>query len=342
MRTINKQYTLLAMLFLLLFSACENEIDYKGSAPKPRLIMNALLSADTIHNKVYLNLSGNQGTPDIKDAVVEFYLNDVLKETLDYIPYNTEPYNTRGYYLVTTPFTEDDNIRIEATSSDGALKVYAEVVVPRRVFIQKIDSIYTPKANSNNPDGREGTMNLKIALNDSPGVKNYYRLEVKKNYITHGFLYWEECDTIQCRSDYGFQSKSDMALNDGKPNSDISDGLASYIPNIYGAFDDSYFKDKSYTLNIDVFFDDSDSNYSFVDEVKYKCLEFVVSLQNITEAQYHYLRVMNLLDSDDYDPSMSQPVQIPSNVIGGLGFVGVGIGDSQKLIISESFGEEDK
>ena len=345
MKTIKKQYVLLLTLFLTLFFACTNEIDYKGSAPAPRFIMNALLSADTADNKLYLNLSGNQGTPEVKNAIVNLYVNDVLKETLTYIPRDVNAdYTTRtGHYSIKTPFAENDKIRIEATSFDGDMRVHAEVVVPRRVFIQKVDSLFILSPNSSD-DYILGDMQLKIGLNDFQGETNYYRLEVKRSYITHGFLYWEERDTTLCNSSYGMQGYSDMALTDGKPisDTDMSNGLYPTIYNLYGIFNDSYFKDDSYTLNVKVAISDSEYSYPSVDEVKYTRSELSISVQSITEKQYDYLRIMNILDSDNYDPMMDQPIQIPSNVIGGLGFVGVHAGDKRKLIVSESFGEDNE
>ena len=343
MKTIKKQYALFLTLSLSLFFACKNEIDYKGSAPAPRLVMNALLSADTADNKLYLNLSGNQGTPEVKDAIVNLYVNDELKETLNYIPRdaNADYTNRTGHYSIKTPFAESDKIRIEATSSDGDMRVHAEVVVPRRVFIQQVDSVFIPSPNAS-ADYRMGDMQLKIALNDFPGEKNHYRLEVRKSYITHGLLYWEERDTTLYNSSYSIKGYSDIALTDGKPisDTDMSNGLYPTIYNQYGIFNDSYFKDGSYTLNVRVAISDSEYSYPSVDEVKYKRSELNISLQSITEKQYHYLHIMNIFDSDNYDPMMDQPIQIPSNVIGGLGFVGVHAGDSQKMILSESFGED--
>ena len=313
------QYTLVSTLLLLLLSACQNEIDYKGGVSNPRLVMNALLNADTLVNKLFLNLSGNQGTPEVKDALVHLYVNDELKETLPYI--RRELNDPTGYYLITTPFAEEDKVRIEATSSDGVHRVYAEVVVPQRIDIQRIDTatITQLESYSNNSE----VIRLKIALNDRVNEKNYYQLGIKQNYITRGSSYWEEKDTIFTRSEIAFESSFDMALSDGKPISEaeIENGLFPTVRNQYGIFDDTYFKDKSYTLTVyTTIFEDY---YPYVEILKSETLAYDVSLKCITKEQYYYLRAMNILDSDGFDPIMSQPVQMPSNVIGGLGFVGM-------------------
>ncbi len=313
------QYTLVSTFLLLLLSACQNEIDYKGGVSNPRLVMNALLNADTLENKLFLNLSGNQGTPEVKDALVHLYVNEELKETLPYIRRGVN--DRSGYYLISTPFAEADQVRIEATSSDGVHRVYAEVVVPQRIDIQRIDTATVTQFDSylNNTE----VIRLKITLNDRVNEQNYYQLGVKQNYITCGRPYKEEKDTIFTRSEIAFESSFDMALTDGKPMSEaeIENGLFPTAHNQYGIFDDTYFKDKSYTLTVyTTIFEDY---YPYVEILKSETLAYDVSLKCITKEQYYYLRAMNILDSDGFDPIMSQPIQMPSNVIGGLGFVGM-------------------
>lgn len=51
-------------------------------------------------------------------------------------------------------------------------------------------------------------------------------------------------------------------------------------------------------------------------------VDVVVRLLSITEAQFRYLRAMNCLDSEDYNETFMEPVIVPQNVSGGLGFVG--------------------
>ena len=48
-----------------------------------------------------------------------------------------------------------------------------------------------------------------------------------------------------------------------------------------------------------------------------------VRLLSITEAEYRYLKALNCLDDGDYDDALMEPISLPCNVIGGLGFVGV-------------------
>ena len=50
--------------------------------------------------------------------------------------------------------------------------------------------------------------------------------------------------------------------------------------------------------------------------------QYVTGWQKKGEKEYYYLRALNLLDSDAYDNTLSEPIAFPSNVNGGTGMVG--------------------
>ena len=47
-----------------------------------------------------------------------------------------------------------------------------------------------------------------------------------------------------------------------------------------------------------------------------------VSIYSLTEEQYRYQKALNTLDDENYEEVLMEPVSIPTNVTGGLGFVG--------------------
>lgn len=51
-------------------------------------------------------------------------------------------------------------------------------------------------------------------------------------------------------------------------------------------------------------------------------LDVTVRLLSISQPYYRYLRAMNCLNSEDYNETFMEPVIVPQNVSGGLGFVG--------------------
>ena len=74
------------------------------------------------------------------------------------------------------------------------------------------------------------------------------------------------------------------------------------------------------TLNVYTYYPDFQGWGS--DRKNHIQVDVVVRLLSITEAQFRYLRAMNCLDSEDYNETFMEPVIVPQNVSGGLGFVG--------------------
>ena len=63
--------------------------------------------------------------------------------------------------------------------------------------------------------------------------------------------------------------------------------------------------------------------YKFWDEPYLRRNTATIRIMTLTEPYYRYLRALNCIESEDYDENFMEPVIIPTNVVGGLGFVGV-------------------
>jgi len=128
---------------------------------------------------------------------------------------------------------------------------------------------------------------------------------------------------------YHFISREDVVLTDGQPtNSDDEDnGMFDTVKNIYGVFDDSRFKNTSYTMTV--------YNQTNVEGLsKYGTnvkMDIIVRLLSITETEYYYLKALNLADSDAYDETINEPIKYPGNVHGGVGIVGIST-ETSKII----------
>nr|WP_262494108.1 DUF4249 domain-containing protein [Massilibacteroides vaginae] len=66
-------------------------------------------------------------------------------------------------------------------------------------------------------------------------------------------------------------------------------------------------------------------------DIKRLSLDVQVNLFSLCEAEYYYLRALNIYDSDDYDEAFNPPVRFPSNVNGGVGIVGISNRTSQTI-----------
>lgn len=72
----------------------------------------------------------------------------------------------------------------------------------------------------------------------------------------------------------------------------------------------SYFQNSSYTLKVYTRY----HNYNNLWEENRVVIEATIRIFSITKAEYHYLRVLNVLQSDNYEPIFMEPVIIPNNV----------------------------
>lgn len=125
----------------------------------------------------------------------------------------------------------------------------------------------------------------------------------------------------QCRKALKLQTNEDVVLTDGKPSTEEDDenGLFGTVNNKYAIFDDSRFTDGSYTMNV---YNDIYGWGFWGQEYIWIKTDVYIRILSITEKEYYYLRALNLLDSDAYDNTLSEPIAFPSNVNGGTGMVG--------------------
>lgn len=300
---------LIIYIGIILFStSCENEIPYTPAHSEPQLIMNALLDAGEPENYVYLNLSGTHGLSHVEEATVNLYVNGKLVEkaeelpplkpigSLDVVYDPNAPLNNlpeiakRKKFRITTPLKAGEQICLEAIAENGKYHTTAEVSVPHPVSSIQIDTCLIPIRVYS---GWEPHRQFKITLQDRPNEKNYYRLDI-----------W--------------------ILTDGNPSSsedDEDDFFGSYIENKYNVFTDDRFSDATCTLKV---YTQLYHNYNlWLYNVTRRSKSITVRLLSISEAEFRYLKALNTLESGNYEEALMEPVMIPSNVKGGLGFVGI-------------------
>lgn len=318
-------------------SSCENEIPYTPGMKEPQLIMNALLDAGETENFVYLNLSGTESLGHVSDATVTLSVNGKVVETLEELPplkpigsldHDADnPLNflpeigKRKKFRMRTSLRPGDAVRLEATAEKGKYHVSAETTVPRPVDAIRVD---TAHISVKDYGGWNTYRQFKISLQDRPGEKNYYRLDIWHDMTVYGRDFAGN-DTVVHIHNTALVNRKDIILTDGNPmNSDDDDNdlFGTYIENKYNVFTDSRFADASCTLKVYTdLYNDYGSLYIY-DIIRYS-RTITVRLLSISEAEYRYLKALNCLESDNYEDTLMEPVIIPSNVANGLGFVGV-------------------
>ena len=242
-------------------------------------------------------------------------------------------------YRLTTVLHPGDNIRLEATAENGRYHASAEVTVPQPIESLQVDTSF---AYLREYSRQTLYRQYEITLQDRPNEKNYYRLEILNNYhiqarhtvpsldeegnqVTdeYGTPLYVYKDTTFNYSDCELINREDIILTDGNishSDEDEDNVLFPIIHNKYNIFTDNSFPNSFATLKVYMPLIPKGLNWYY--DVRASLLSSTVRLLSITETEYRYLKALNCLDDGDYDEALMEPVSLPCNVEGGLGFVG--------------------
>jgi len=306
--------------------SCENVIEFNGEITSPLLVVNSFCTPDSVikvnvsKSKFFLEEEYNFDM--INNADVNVWVNGVFKEKLVSIG--------NGYYTGTYKPEIGDNIKITASTSDfsevsGSVDMLQQANVLSLDTTMKVLETY-PIYNYYYDDyGREPTqdtigisqnvqLNFDLQIEDDGNTINYYRLDVKlRSYLADSSY-----------NDFPFYLYSDdLVFQQADAGSII--GADSY--STYTEFSDELFDGKKYTLKFysnlyrtEYFYPDSipgkfDPGYA--DPVK---SVLIINLQSISKSYYMYIKT--LVANSSVSEFFSEPVQIFSNVDGGIGVIG--------------------
>lgn len=314
---MKKKLSLLFILASMLFPACENELPYMDKPQAPQLLMNAFLEAGKEENGVFLRMvEDDELQADyVSNGSITVYVNGEKTETAQVekvYAFSGDP-NCK----LKTPFRPGDHIRFEATTGDGQYRAGCEVEIP--LPIEELIHVDTLRTQLRGSYSMMDCMQYKITIHDRPNEKNYYRLIIEEN-------------TYRVSSEDGVRygpfpfypeiiNQEDIVLTDGHLTTADNDKfgiLDLTVRNLNNVFTDGRFENGSYTLKVYT----SVPNISESNRKDHYYLDVTVRLLSISQPYYRYLRAMNCLNSEDYNETFMEPVIVPQNVSGGLGFVG--------------------
>ena len=361
MKTRIKLHLIIYIAVTGLFAACENEIPYNPGQQEPLLIMNTLLNTGQTENLVYLHLSEGNSIGYINEATLSLYVNGKQTESPqaispeEYYKYMQNQLDKEQYeallksmrfkiFRLTTALKPGDNIRLEATAEGGKYHVSSQVTAPQPIQSLQVD---TCTALIRQWGSMRAHRQYHITMQDIPNEKNYYRLEIVNNkdfrcviytdnkdengnYIKDengDYVYTLTKDTVVNYKYTELINREDVILTDGHITNSDDDENAMFpnIENKYNIFTDNRFTNSSATLK--VYTPLYDDNYEILQSLNYpRCYlkqTITVRLLSLPETYYRYLKALNCMDDDDYDEAIMEPISLPSNVEGGLGFVGV-------------------
>ena len=314
---MKKNLSILFMLTSMLFPACENELPYMNKPQAPQLLMNAFLEAGKEENGVSLCMidADEQQTDYVSNGSITVHVNGEKTETAQ-VEKIYGSFNAPNCTLK-TPFRPGDHIRFEATAEDGQYQAGCEVEIPLPIEETiRVDTLRTQlKGNSSMMD----CMQYKITIHDRPNEKNYYRLIIEEN--TYRISSEDGIEYGPFSSYPEIINQEDIVLTDGHLTTTDDDKfgiLDLTVRNLSNVFTDGRFENGSYTLKVY-------TSIPYISESNRKdhfYLDVTVRLLSISQSYYRYLRAMNCLNSEDYNETFMEPVIVPQNVSGGLGFIG--------------------
>ncbi len=329
--------TIIFSLFALIVTSCETEIEFRGDDTASLLVVNSILSPDSAV-KVHVSeskffLKDDSSFENVNDAIVNLWVNGSLYEQLS----STGQGFYAGNYIPKAgdiiKITAKNNKFPEVNAESEIVQATPIVSVDTTIHVSDIYPIVNGYGNYSDTIGYSKTTEMKINLkfNDQPNKKNYYKIAVKLNQ--------EYSDGSKYMRNYYFSS--DDLVFGNTTEAGIFDE-SSY--NFYHEFNDDLFDGKSYSLKLNTSFisivydNDPSGDTSDSEPVEIVKNELILELQSISKSYYLYLKTRNAGTSViDF---FSEPVQIYSNIEGGIGILGSYNTSRFKIDIPKTFTEE--
>lgn len=304
------------------------------------LVINAQMTTDEDVHTIHLSTSTRSSIREVKGASVKVSINDgpfINAQELD------GQLGSSRKYLFYETLKAGDKVEIKAQKSglsaaarfyipDSPAIVDSELTcdVPHSSsdsFLDFGDSPSPAYQDENAPYAMDAWHLLKVRIKDIPSHKSYYRIKVgiedcyEKDGKKTGFKNFIWVD-----------SSSEPVLTAGISSSaDLVSALEN--SNNYNTFTDDLFTDKEYTLKLYIpentlYYSRQYNNteYKMNEDGSYEVITkdagehtlfLTVSLHSISHGEYIYLKA---LGQNDLGFLFSEPVSIPSNVEGGLGY----------------------
>lgn len=295
--------------------SCTKEIEFKGDYSKDKLVVNALLIADStivanVSHSVFFMNDYNGKETYVNDAYLEIFVNGSSIGTMTYQSHNT----SNAIYTIPYSPKQGDKLELKARHKDYD-DVRAVTEIPYSSTIISVDTSYTSGNYDNNR-----IINLNIKFQDAPEISNYY--EIKAELISWTKSY-DSGKIIRQVIPLRIYS-NDIVFN----NSSSSDPIfGTNFESQSLVFDDYIINGKEYTIKVL-----SDNTYHFNGNIDGYKDTLDVCLNSISKDYYMFQKTYTAYTNDiDFIGIFNEPVQIYNNVDGGIGVV-AGITINKKVI----------
>lgn len=328
----------LLLLMMPWFVSCYEEIIIPVGEKEPVLVMNAQMNSLEQYHHILLSSSYLSKVEPLHDADVQVFVNGSLVAR----PEEAETSYQASWYGFEASFQPGDIVRITA-GKDGR-SVSAEVTVPSPVPIGSID---TSSVRMTFLDETTDYLQLKVRFRDLPGPSWYgVAIQVREDweYRDSSGTVIPEYSVSDVRHYLPLETGFDPVISEGAGKT-VGGDLASLLSaeNTYHCFSDGAIADEECTLRVLCYPHDfymPEFHYGLTypstmtgEESEWETLSRLYRrvtrscrfcLRSLDFSQYHYLKALENLETFGGEVSfLVEPTTLPSNVEGGLGFVGI-------------------
>ena len=315
--------TLLLFILISCFISCEKTIEFKGTVTDPLLVLNSVLTPDSV---VSIHLSQSRfylgelaPFKHITDATVSVFVNGSLKEQLTS--------DAEGMYKGTYFPKAGDEIKIEV-KADGYDLVKSQTVIPHASDIVSdstvtiIEKEYVSPAQTNTTYiSRERNMQVQLKLKDNINEENYYYIKATQNFYRKDELVMNRIIELNL---------SEVLKNNITDGGNIFDeifgegGNTNRTDNLVSDF---YINGKE--ILFDFSFSDLLESIKYVNgeitddgnDDKEATVEYIIEIGAFSKDMYQYVISANEA-ANSKDVPFTEPVQVHSNIENGIGILG--------------------
>ena len=346
---------LIIPVLLLLAGACTHNIDYDFSKVEPELMVLGWLDQSTSSQTVSVSLSEGGLIKSVEETTVTCYVNDKQVASVTAIQEEKDDYSSFSPFYIgysgkrselqlpvsfSASLKPGDKVRLTVDANHGTYQASTpEMTVPEPVEITKVD---TDHVTVTHLDYSEDYLQIRADVPDRKGEDNWYCISVQEvSYGTYSFKDDGPALFVTASRTAYIQDLDDPILLDGN----LSQGdlnIFDFSGNgEFSCFSDQLFQDGTAHLRMNIS-SWNDGEYSFrdlgkrfaetygtdilneraFDKVHAEC-RLEIRLSQCSQDAYYYLRTLRTVSSDGYDPRIVEPVTVPSNIIGGIGFVDI-------------------
>lgn len=330
--------TIYLLLLSFLAVSCYEEIVLPVGDDEPRAVMNAQFNTMETSHTVFLSVTRKSKVEALPGADVRVFVNGTLVATAEEKPASYQKQKETLYSFDAT-FQPGDEVQVEARKD--AFSMFASVTVPQPVTASAID---TSTVRMTYMGETETYLQVKTDFQDIPG-STFYRIDGR---IRDDYQYLDE--DMNPVSGYagtgelylGLETGFDPVISEGGGKTGGTD-LATLLADGYSyhCFSDIPFSGEectirplinpsfylrdypymSYAIPEDVTDEELPTLYDLYLSVRRRAY---VQLRTLDFSQYHYLKSLENLETFGTDLIfLVEPTTLPSNVEGGLGFVGI-------------------